>query len=80
MPHHLALGERVAVKEKLIRYRPRIDPKLVSRTDWERLKMMADEEVEAAALSDQDAQPMTDEELAPLFRPRSLREPRDRLG
>ena len=75
MPHHLALRERFAVKEKLIR-----DPKPVSRTDWERLKMMTNEEVEAAALSDQDAQPMTDEEPATLFRPRSLRELCDRLG
>ena len=35
---------------------------------------------EAAALSDPDAQPMTDEELAFLFRPRSVRELRERLG
>ena len=64
MPHHLALRERFAVKERLIR-----DPKPVSRTDWERLKMMTNEEVEAAALSDQDAQPVTDEELATRFGP-----------
>jgi putative transcriptional regulator len=68
------------VKETLIRYSPGIDPKPVSQTDWERLKNMTDEEVEAAALSDPDAQPMTDEELAALFRPRSLRELRERLG
>jgi putative transcriptional regulator len=68
------------VKEKFIRYRPGIDPKPVGRTDWERLRNMTDEEVEAAALSDPDAQPMTDEELASLFRPRSVRELRERLG
>jgi putative transcriptional regulator len=38
---------------------------------------MTDEEVEDAALSDPDALPLTDEELASMFRPRSLRE---RLG
>jgi putative transcriptional regulator len=68
------------VKEKLIRYKPGIDPKQVGRTDWERLKKMTDEEVEAAALSDPDAQPMTDEELASMFRPRSPRDLRERLG
>jgi len=68
------------VKEKLIRYRPGIDPKPVGRTDWERVRNMTDEEIEAAALSDPDAQPMTDEELASMFRPRLLRELRERLG
>ena len=41
---------------------------------------MTDEEIEAAALADPDAQPMTEEELARLFRPRTLRELRERLG
>ncbi len=41
---------------------------------------MTDEEVEAAALADPDAQPMTDEELAQCFRPGMLRVVRDRLG
>jgi putative transcriptional regulator len=41
---------------------------------------MTDEEIEAAALSDPDAQPMTDEEFARMFRPRELRELRERLG
>ena len=41
---------------------------------------MSDEEVEAAALSDPDAQPMTDDELAHMFRPAALRELRERLG
>jgi putative transcriptional regulator len=41
---------------------------------------MTDEEVEAAALSDPDAQPLTDEELARAFRPRGLVALRKRLG
>jgi putative transcriptional regulator len=68
------------VKEKLIRYRPGIDPKPESQTDWVRVDAMTDDEVEAAALSDPDAQPMTDEELAQCFRPGALRLVRDRLG
>jgi hypothetical protein len=43
------------VNEKRIRYRPGIDPKPVSRTDWDRLDKMTDEEAEAAARSDPDA-------------------------
>ncbi len=65
---------------QFIRYRPGIDPKPKDRTDWDRLDKMTDEEVEAAALSDPDAQPMTDEELASMFRPRGLRGLRKRLG
>ena len=68
------------MKEELIRYRPGIDPKPKGRTDWERLRNMTDEEVEAAALADPDAQPLTDEQLARGFRPRSLVELRQRLG
>lgn len=37
---------------------------LEDKTDWARLDAMTDEEVEAAALSDPDALPMTDEEWA----------------
>jgi putative transcriptional regulator len=76
----LALGERAAVKEQFIRYRPGIDPKPPSRTDWERVDRMTDEEVEAAALADPDAQPLTDEELTQCFRPGVLRMVRERLG
>lgn len=68
------------MKEQLIRYRPGVDPKSKGKTDWERLRRMTDEEVEAAALSDPDAQPLTDEELAQCFRPGMLRVVRDRLG
>lgn len=41
---------------------------------------MTDEEIEAAALADPDAQPLTDAELSRAFRPGSLRELRGRLG
>jgi putative transcriptional regulator len=41
---------------------------------------MTDEEVEAAALSDADAQPMSDEQLARSFRPKELSAVRKRLG
>jgi putative transcriptional regulator len=68
------------VNETRIRYRPRIDPELADRTDWSRLAGMTEDEIEAAALSDPDALPMTDEELAHMFRPRSLRALRRRLG
>src|SRR3979409_1196162 len=37
-------------------------------TDWARLDAMTDEEVEAAALSDPDAQPLTPEQLAKMRR------------
>ena len=40
------------MKEPLIRYRPGRDPKPESRTDWDRLKRMSDEEIERAALDD----------------------------
>jgi len=41
---------------------------------------MTEEEINAAALSDPDAQPLTDEELAQLYRPGAIRIARDRLG
>lgn len=36
------------------------------QTDWTRLDAMTDEEVHAAALSDPDAQPLTEEQLAQM--------------
>jgi putative transcriptional regulator len=68
------------VNEPFIRYRPGIDPKPVGKTDWKRLRQMTDEEIEAAALSDPDAQPLTEEELAQLYRPGLSRTIRARLG
>jgi putative transcriptional regulator len=75
-----AREEPVVVKEQLIRHRPGIDPKPQARTDWGRVDKMTDEEVEAAALTDPDAQPLTDEELARAFRPGRLVALRKRLG
>ena len=40
--------------------------KMKGLTDWERLASMSDEEVHAAALSDPDAQPLTEEQLAKM--------------
>jgi putative transcriptional regulator len=68
------------VKEQLIRYRPGRDPKPESRTDWDRLKRMTDEEVEQAARNDPDAQPLSDEQLVRGFRPNALTALRKRLG
>ena len=68
------------MKEQLIRHRPGLDPKLEDKTDWERVRNMTDEEIEAAALSDPDAQPLTDEQLARAFRPGELVALRQRLG
>ena len=36
---------------------------LLDETDWERVKTMTEEEIEAAALADPDNPPLTDEEL-----------------
>jgi hypothetical protein len=60
------------VKGQLIRYRPGVDPKPESRTDWKRLRQMTEKEIERAALDDPDAQPLSDEKLARGFRPRAL--------
>ena len=68
------------MKEELIRYRPGVDPKPVDGTDWQRVQRMTDEEIEAAALADPDAQPLTDAELSRAFQPAALRELLGRLG
>ncbi|MCC6943524.1 MAG: hypothetical protein IT335_03045 [Thermomicrobiales bacterium] len=52
-------------------------PMKESQTDWERLRNMTEEEIEANALSDPDNPPMTDEELArmrPVPNPKRIRE------
>jgi putative transcriptional regulator len=51
---------------KVVRY-PR-DQLPADETDWERLAAMTDEEVDAAARSDPDAQPLTPEQLARMRR------------
>jgi putative transcriptional regulator len=49
---------------KIVRYtRHNLPP---DKTDWARVKAMTEDEVMAAALSDPDAQPMTQEELAKM--------------
>lgn len=68
------------MNEAPIRYKPGRDPEPEDRTDWARLRRMTDDQVEASALSDPDAQPMTDEELARTFRPNDLSRMRRRMG
>jgi putative transcriptional regulator len=63
------------------RYRPGRDPKPTDRTDWRRLEAMTDEQVEAAALADPDALPLTPEQLATARRATpNVRALRSRLG
>ena len=68
------------MKGRVIRYRPGHDSEPADRIDWERLRGMTDEEIEAAARSDPDAQPMTEAELAKTFRPADITAIRKRLG
>ena len=46
---------------------------LADETDWQRLRAMTDAEVEAAAASDPDAQPLTGERLTRVPRVKTLR-------
>ena len=55
--------------------RPLPDP-----TDWARVDMLTDEQVEAAALADPDARPMTPEEIANARRVPRVRTLRRALG
>ena len=48
-------------ESNIVRYRPGRDPKPVGKTDWQRLRAMSDEEVEANAASDPDNQPLTED-------------------
>jgi putative transcriptional regulator len=51
---------------KIVRYsRDNLPP---SRTDWDKVMAMTDEEIRARALADPDAQPMTPEQLAKMKR------------
>jgi putative transcriptional regulator len=56
------------------------DPPPPSDTDWAALDALSDAEVEARALADPDAPPLTDEQLARLRRVPSVRLLRRRLG
>lgn len=53
---------------------------LAGGTDWERLRAMTDEEVEAAALGDPDAQPVAAEALARMRRVPRVKTLRRALG
>ena len=53
---------------------------LVDETDWQRLRDMTEEEVEAAALGDPDAQPLTEATLARMRRVPRVRTLRRALG
>jgi putative transcriptional regulator len=53
---------------------------LPDRTDWERLRAMTDDEVHAAAVSDPDAQPLTDVSLARMRRVPTIKTLRRALG
>jgi hypothetical protein len=44
-----------------------------SKTDWERLKNMTDDEIREAALSDPDSAPLLTEESAKRYKPRQPR-------
>ena len=50
------------------------------RTDWRRVDALSDDEIERAARSDPDAQPISDEELAKFQRVVDVRALRRRLG
>lgn len=52
---------------------------LESRTDWDRLAAMTEEEIEANALSDEDNPPITEADLARMRPVPSSREIRQRL-
>lgn len=56
------------------------DPLPPSDTDWAAIDALSDEEVEARALADPDAPPLTHDQLARLRRVPSVRLLRRRLG
>jgi putative transcriptional regulator len=68
------------VKEKVTHYRSGQAPKPESRTNWNRLDRMTDEEIERAALEDPGAQPLSEDQLARACRPGILTSLRKGLG
>jgi len=56
-------GQQKMKEENILRYTLEELEKIPDETDWERVSMMKDEEVEALAKEDPDAQPLTEEEL-----------------
>ncbi|MBY0431994.1 MAG: helix-turn-helix domain-containing protein [Rhodospirillales bacterium] len=77
-----APGGQAVVNEKptTVRYKPRRDHKPQDRTDWRRVNALSDEEVEAAALSDPDNPPLSEEQLAALSRLPLAKRVRQALG
>lgn len=53
---------------------------LADDTDWERIRAMTEEEIEANALSDPDNPPLTDEELARFHRVPDVESIRSKLN
>ena len=51
----------------------------MTKTDWDRLRAMTEEEINAAALSDPDCPPSTDEQLARFKRVNAVKDIRRRL-
>ncbi len=51
-----------------------------SRTDWERLRLMTEDEIWESALSDPDNPPLATEELERLAQPNQFRDIRQRLN
>ncbi len=64
----------------ITRYKPGRDPRPDSKTDWARLHAMTDEEAEAAAGSDSENLPLTNEDLATAKRMPHIKALRQRLG
>ena len=58
----------------------RLEPDNPPATDWSRFDAMTDEEREAAAQSDPDSRPLTDEQLARAYRVSAVKLLRGRLG
>ena len=51
----------------------------MSKADWDRLRAMTEEEINAAALSDPDCPPLTDEQLSRFKRVNAVKDIRRRL-
>jgi putative transcriptional regulator len=60
--------------------KPKSDNGRASKSDWSRADAMSDEDIEAAALSDPDCPPATEEQLARGVAGRKLRLLRAKLG
>lgn len=56
------------------------DDHIMSKADWDRLKAMTEEEINAAALSDPDCPPLTEEQLSRFKRVNAIKDIRGRLG